>query len=186
MSYAAPAAPAQQCAILDPALAPVVTDWELQFSRPSTRRACDYWLSLRGDRKMPRRHELSPARMRDFLPHVNLIDVIRDAGSSEPDFRVALQGQHGTDVYGQIAHQPLEQVLPLHVAQRWRQSFLTCFQAVRPVRFCSQMLIGGRTWLDGEALVAPLGDETGIQSLFAVFACWQAYGFVGSQTPLPA
>ncbi len=179
MSYAVPLAPSQQRAILDPTLAPLIMDWDLQFTRQPTQRACAYWFSLRGDRGMPRRQELSPAKMREFLPNINLIDVVYDSSEATPDFRVSLQGQHGTEVYGQIANRRLEEVLPPHVVKRWRETFLTCFQAARPVRFCSKMLIGGRAWLEGEAFLAPLGDdETGVQSLFVVFVSWQAEGFV--------
>jgi hypothetical protein len=187
VSYAAPLAPVQQRQILDPTLAPLVTDWDLQFTRQPTQHACAYWLSLCGDRKMPRRQELSPAKMRDFLPSVNLIDVTSHASETVPDFRVSLQGQHGSDVYGQVANRPLEEVLPPHVVQRWRHAFLTCFQAERPVRFCSKMLIGGRAWLEGEALMAPLGDDhTGVQSLFVVFTSWQVEDFASAGGALPA
>lgn len=177
MSYAAPTVPAQQRPIVDPTLAPLVIDWDLQFTRQPTQRACAYWMSLCADRKMPRRQELSPARMREFLPNVNLIDIVCDASGAIPDFRVSLQGQHGTDIYGQVANRALEEVLPPHVVQRWRQAFLTCFRAGQPVRFCSKLLIGGKAWLEGEAFLAPLGDdETGVHSLFVVFVSWQAEG----------
>jgi hypothetical protein len=135
---------------------------------------------------MPPRTELSPAKMRDFLPNVNLIDIVSNASEAIPEFRVSLQGQHGTDIFGQVTNRPLEEVLPPHVVQRWRQAFLTCFQAARPVRFCSKMLIGGRAWLEGEALVAPLGDDqAGVQSLFVVFTSWQVEGFGGAGASLP-
>jgi hypothetical protein len=189
VSHATPVRPAEQRPILDPTLAPVIIDWDLQFSHPATRLGSVYWASLCGGRKMPRRQELSPARMREFLPHVGLIDIVGDAPQEEPDFRVSLQGEHGAEVYGQVAHRPLDEALPPLVAQRWRQSFLVCLRAARAVRFCSQMLIGGRAWLEGEALVAPLGDgDAGVRSLFAVFACWQAEGFAaaGARRPLPA
>jgi hypothetical protein len=136
---------------------------------------------------MPCRAELSPAKMRGYLPNVNLIDIVSKSFESTPDFRVSLEGQHGTEVYGQVANRPLEEVLPPNVVKRWRQAFLTCFQAARPVRFCSKMLIGGRAWLEGEALIAPLGDdETGVQALFVVFTSWQAEGFGGTIAPLRA
>jgi len=186
VSYAAPRATAQQRPILDPTLAPLVTDWELQFTRQPTQRGSAYWISLCGDRKMPQRTDLSPAKMRDFLPNVNLIDIVSNSSEAIPDFRVSLQGQHGTDTYGQVTNCRLEEVLPPHVVQRWRRAFLTCFQAARPVRFCSKMLIGGRAWLEGEALVAPLGDDrTGVQSLFVVFTSWQVESFGGTGASLP-
>ena len=100
------------------------------------------------------------------------------------DFRISLQGQHGTEIYGQVANRRLDDALPPHVVKRWREVFLICFQAAQPVRFTSQMLIGGKAWLEGEALLAPLGDnEARVQSLFVVFVSWQAEGFGGIRTP---
>jgi hypothetical protein len=38
------------------------------------------------------------------------------------------------------------------------------------------MSAGGKSWLAGEAVVAPLGEEArGVETLFVIFASWPAH-----------
>lgn len=58
------------------------------ISSPKLRQGLDYWNGKRGDRAMPSRADLDPTEMIAFLPHVILLDVLR-----EPvDFRWRLIG----------------------------------------------------------------------------------------------
>ena len=59
----------------------------------------DYWLVTRGDRVMPSRSDINPVRMRDFLPHTMLLDVLGD-GHDQLQFRVRLAGTNIVDGYG--------------------------------------------------------------------------------------
>src|SRR5436309_11449465 len=59
-----------------PELWPVTADWDLQFARAPVQKAIAYWNSLLRGRKMPARHELTPRAMKNFIPHVNLVDVV--------------------------------------------------------------------------------------------------------------
>lgn len=53
----------------------------------------DYWDTKRGDRLMPARADLDPIEMKPILPHVVLMDVLRDAKPGWPlDFRYRLMG----------------------------------------------------------------------------------------------
>ena len=42
-------------------------------------RGYDYWETKRGSRSMPARADIDPIEMKAFLPHVVLMDVLRDA-----------------------------------------------------------------------------------------------------------
>jgi hypothetical protein len=161
--------------ILEPALSPLAVDWDLGFRREPTQKALAYWDFLCAGRKMPRRPELSPHSMREFLPHVNLVDLVLERADAPVDYIVSLQGQHAHQIFGPVAHRRLNEVLPPHIEQRWRLIFGLASRAARPVRWSSRMLAGGKSWLEGEVLVAPLGDEClGVESLFLVFATWFA------------
>jgi hypothetical protein len=152
-----------------------VVDRDLRFTREPTRKAFAYWETLCKGRKMPRRQELSPHSMREFLPHVNLVDLVRERADAPVDYIVSLEGQHAHQIFGPVAHRKLHEVLPAHVEQRWRFIFGAASQAARPMRFSSRMIAGGQTWIEGEVLVAPLGDEfLGVEALFLVFATWTA------------
>jgi hypothetical protein len=166
--------------ILEPALSPVTVDWDLDFAREPLRKALGYWVSLCKDRTMPRRQELNPYRMRAFLPHVNLVQVVRESPGKPVDYIMTLEGQHTHEVYGAVGRRRLHEVLPPAIEERWRRGFGLVLEAARPARFSSSMHVGGKPWLQGEALVAPLGDEiNGIEAFFAVFASWPAPGIAG-------
>lgn len=161
--------------ILDPKLSPVAIDPALDCVSTPARQALDYWRSLcTGGRPMPRRRELSPFAMRGFLAHINLVDVVRDAEGRVVDYVLTLQGQHTHEIYGAVANRKLEEVLPPHLVERWRRGFALVCQVARPIRFSSGMDAGGKTWLAGEALVAPLGEAGRIEALYVVFASWNA------------
>jgi hypothetical protein len=163
--------------ILGPTLSPVTVDWNLGFVSETAKSGLAYWASLCSGRKMPGRQELSPSRMRGFLQHVTLVNVVRESQGGAMDFVVTLQGQHNQDIYGPVAHRRLRDALPAHLEQRWRDGLELATNAARPVRLSSRMSVDGKSWLAGEVLIAPLGDERhGVEALFAVLASWPEHG----------
>jgi hypothetical protein len=53
----------------------------------------DYWEACRGDRPMPARADIDPAAIKPLLPHLILMDVLRNAKPGWPlDFRYRLLG----------------------------------------------------------------------------------------------
>lgn len=53
----------------------------------------DYWAAKRGERLMPARADIDPLEIVSILPHVVLIDVLRDARPGWPlDFRYRVMG----------------------------------------------------------------------------------------------
>jgi hypothetical protein len=174
MSLAACLRSEQPRQIFETALSPVNVDWNMRFEREPVKSAFEYWTSLCNGRSMPRRRELSPYRMRAFLPHVNLVQVIRECLAGPTDYIMTLEGQHAHEIYGAVAHRKLHEALPPALEERWRRGFGLALEVARPVRFFSTVHVGGEPRLQGEVLVAPLGDEiAGVEALFVVFAAWQ-------------
>src|SRR5436190_9621211 len=91
-----------------PVMPAITVDWSLAFQSPVAKQAAGYWFSLRGDRDMPARRELSPSAMRAFLSFVNLVSV---KGEGLGSYTVILQGQHTRDVFGHLANCYLSEVL---------------------------------------------------------------------------
>lgn len=56
------------------------------------RNGYEYWNAKRGDRPMPARRDIDPAEITALLPHVVLIDVLRDSDFGPLDFRYRLMG----------------------------------------------------------------------------------------------
>jgi hypothetical protein len=154
---------------------PIHVDWALQFSRPENRKALAYWNSLRGERQMPARSELSPRGMREFLTHVNLVDIWPDSGGCVVDYEVTLQGSHGLEVFGNLARRRLAAGLSAVTARRLRECWNIVRDSGRPVRISARVTGGDKFWLDSECLLAPLGDDPGrVTTIMWVFVSWAA------------
>ena len=152
---------------------PITCDWELGFTQPATGKALVYWRELCAGRTMPIRRELSPSAMREFLDHVNLVDVLprREGGF---DFMISLQGAQSCGVFGHMAGQTLSEILPPHFEKRWSDSFELPRSAAAPVRLATRASTFGKKWLACEALLAPLGDgRDSVTTIFWVFAFWR-------------
>lgn len=62
---------------------------------PLLRSVHAYWDGKRRGRRMPARADLDPAEIKLLLPHLVLMDVLRDASPDWPlDFRYRLIGTH--------------------------------------------------------------------------------------------
>lgn len=65
---------------------------ELPLATPRLRHGYEYWNAKRGPRRMPSRADLDPAEIKPLLPHVVLMEVVRDAAFELLDFRYRLIG----------------------------------------------------------------------------------------------
>jgi hypothetical protein len=154
-------------------LPPFVIDRSATFTRPATIQALEYWRSVKGDRAMPARADISPAALRGVLPQIGLVDL------PGPDDRptayvIRLAGDAITRVFGTLTGKPIDQILPPHILERW----IACFDAARadaaPVRAASRIAFQNKTWLQAEVLLAPLGQAGQVSMLFAAVDVWLA------------
>jgi len=152
-------------------LSPVTVDWDLAFLQAPTRQAFAYWQSLRNGHQFPSRRALSPQAMRNFLRHVNLVDVVPGAGDSF-DYVISLEGEHAREVFGHLAGRKLREILSPPLERRWRKSFDLPRTAAAPLRLFIRAGTAGKNWLACEALLAPLGEDGHVQTLFWVLATW--------------
>lgn len=56
------------------------------------------WQAARGERKSPRRKDIDAAKLGAVLPHLAILDVVREG--EKLDFRYRLLGEHLTKFYG--------------------------------------------------------------------------------------
>ncbi|WP_341897812.1 PAS domain-containing protein [Ferrovibrio terrae] len=77
----------------------------------------EYWDRKRGARSMPARVDLDPIEMKAFLPHVVLMDVLRDHKPGWPlDFRYRLMGS----------------AIDLHMSRRFTGLFMSDLRHQQP------------------------------------------------------
>lgn len=156
-----------------PELWPVTVDWELRFLRPPAQDAALYWHSLLNGRCMPARRELSPRAMKDFIPHVSLLDVVSEV-DEKPDYVVTLQGGHAREVFGDIKGCRPAEIFDPAIARRWRRCFDLSYASKKPARLLSRASTSGKNWLVCEALIAPLGEGAEVQAFLWAFVSWPA------------
>src|ERR1700761_7913118 len=132
----------------------------LEFTRPVTIKALDYWTSRKSGRAMPTRADISPSALRSVLPQIALVEVPA-AGDRPTAYIVRLAGDAIHQVFGPLTGKPIDEFLPPDVLKRW----VACFEAVRasvaPIRVATpQVAYQGKTWLQSEVLLAPLGQDS--------------------------
>jgi hypothetical protein len=164
---------------------PVALDWELAFTRPATQEGFHYWQSLRGARAMPQRSELDPRAMVRFLSCVNLVETA-PAGPGSWNYIVTLQGSHSREVLGAAQGRNLSEIFPKAVFARWRNCFDLPRSSRRAVRLVTRVSSGGKNHFACEALLAPLGQASGVEALFWVFCAWPYAKIPGPEKNIPA
>ena len=151
---------------------PINADWKLAFMRPENRKAHAYWNSICGERAMPTRSDLSPRGMREFITHVNLVDVWPASGGPV-DYEVTLQGSHGREVFGHLVRRRFSAALSEVTARRLRECLNLVRDSGRPVRISSRVTAGAKFWLDSESFMAPLSDQSEkVSTIMWVFVSW--------------
>lgn len=123
---------------------------------------------------MPSRADISPSALRSVLPQIALVDV-PSAHDRPSAYVVRLAGEAIQQVFGPLTGRPIDEFLPQEVLERW----IACFEATRtsaaPIRVTTpQVRYQGKTWLQSEVLLAPLGQDGKIFMLLAAVDTWPA------------
>ena len=94
-----------------------------------------YWSSLRAEGRLPSRAQLDPHHLKQLLPTVSLIDVVRENGAVR--FRQRLAGTGLYTVYGrEITGRSLEEVYAGDEAEYWREHLDKVVSHGRPTVGC--------------------------------------------------
>ena len=149
-------------------VSPLKFDWNLNFEKQANVLACDYWRARCEGRPMPRRAELDPVAMRKFSAHVGLIDI-RDA---EDDYVIRRSGSRLDEVYGPITGRSIREFLPPGLQATWRDMLGAVRAKLAPVRIVTGVDFEGKTWLNVEMLLAPLGEDGRANMIFMNFVAW--------------
>lgn len=133
-----------------------------RLNSAKTRAFRDHWLALRGDRPMPPRGALDPLAVTKLLPHIVLVDVLRD-----PDrlrYRLIgtfVTGLAGRDATGRILDRSLYG--PYLEAMIW--PYEESVRRAAPVATLSGVLFAERDWHCVENLFVPFGEDGNVEML---------------------
>lgn len=130
----------------------------------------EYWLQKRdqSSRSLPGRQHLDPVEMKDFLPHVVLIDVVRDGAYQR--FRSRLNGTHVTDIFDRDGTgKYIEHIGYLHVFDEFYRRFSAVVDEKALVYGVSSSPVRHLDVVDYEHLTLPLAsDGHTVDMLFGV------------------
>ena len=106
--------------------------------------------------------------MRSFIAHVSLTDIeIGDRG--EVRYFVRLAGTEIERVLGRRSGKPLLDGIPSDQIIRWLEPHERVRSSGKPLRGYGRLAFGGKNWLKGEYLHAPLGDGPAPTGIFGAF-----------------
>lgn len=118
---------------------------------------------------MPSRSDLNPTAMKQFTPHIGLVEV---CGNKEHPYFIRRAGARWEDVYGPMTGKYLSDFLPPNVAETWYEAFDHVRDGKAPVRLTAEVDFKKKTWLSIEMLIAPLGEQETVTMLLTCFVSW--------------
>ena len=152
-------------------LPPVFVDRSLNLTRVAPIKGRNYWNALRADRPMPARAEISPRDMREFLPHIGLVEVVA-APDGTIGYTMRVAGGKIEEIFGPLTGQPLANALPQETVLRWRLVFEEVRKGGVPLAVTGRVAHGNLRHLKYELFAAPLGEIGNVGAIFGVLDIW--------------
>jgi hypothetical protein len=138
---------------------------------PLFRRLADYLAAKAPPGRLPGRQHIDPVEIPDLLPHLLLLDVLRDDEAAEPRFRIRLAGTevetfHGRGLTGLYADEAFAGPRAEPILASYREIARTGVASFRR----SAVLTPGREHLLFERVMFPLArDGVSVDMLIGVF-----------------
>ncbi len=137
-------------------------DTTLAFTDLAYTNLLDLWRTKAGERKMPKRSDMTPRDLKDVLRNLLVLERV----SREPSrYRFRLvgtaltgMGTGGIDPTGKM----IEEGLPAEVLGRWIECADMILDGGQPLRFLGRVQLPGRDYLDAENLFVPLANDNDI------------------------
>ncbi len=133
-------------------------DPTLAFSNSSYDGFLDIWRAKAGSRAMPKRTEIKPRDLKDFLRNIGIFERIKENPSS---YVIRLIGTGLTHVTGHVTGKTFEESVPPDLLPRWIESCDLMLDGGKPLRFLGRVHLNGHEYLDAEHLYVPLANDIG-------------------------
>jgi hypothetical protein len=133
-------------------------DPTLAFSNSSYDGFLDIWRAKAGSRAMPKRAEMAPRDLKDFLRNIGILERIQENPSS---YMFRLMGSGLTQVAGHVTGKTFDESVPPDLLPRWIESCDLMLDGAKPLRFLGRVHLNGHEYLDAEHLYVPLANDNG-------------------------
>lgn len=133
-------------------------DPTLAFTESCYERFLALWETKRGERDMPRRSEMTPRDLKDFLRNIVMFQRVSE-DPSRYSWRII--GTGVTEILGHNTGKTFEETVPPEYLSRWVECGDMILDGGQPLRFLGRVHINGREYLDAEHLYVPLANDDG-------------------------
>ena len=131
-------------------------DPTLAFSNSFYDGFLDVWRAKAGSRAMPKRAEMTPRDLKDFLRNIGILERIKENPSS---YIFRLIGSGLTQVTGHVTGKTFEESVPRDILPCWIESCDLMLNGGKPLRFLGRVHLNGHEYLDAEHLYVPLAND---------------------------
>ena len=131
-------------------------DPTLAFTLPRYDQLISIWRAKAGDRKMPRRSEMTARDLKDFLRD---IFILQRESKNPSRYNWRLIGTGITDILGHHTGKTFEESIPPQHLERWTETMDMILDSEQPWRLRVRVHIQGREYLDAENLYLPLAND---------------------------
>jgi hypothetical protein len=136
---------------------PSRVDHALSFDAPLLREALAVWRSAAGSRPLPLRTDMTPRRMKRFLAHVAVLDVVREHGRVR--FRIRVTGTALERTFGGMTGTFLDESLSEPFRSRWVATLNVPLVARCAVRSVGRVEFRDQSYLVAETFYGPMGAD---------------------------
>jgi hypothetical protein len=133
-------------------------DPTLAFSNSSYDGFLDIWRAKAGNRAMPKRSEMTPRDLKDFLRNIGIFERI---GENPSSYLIRLIGTGLTQITGHVTGRTFEESVPPDFLPRYTESCDLVVDGGQPLRFVGRVHLNGHEYLDAEHLYVPLSNDNG-------------------------
>jgi hypothetical protein len=131
-------------------------DPTLAFDDPQHEQFLALWKNKAGARAMPRRSEMTPRDLKDFLRNI----VVFQRDSTNPSsYSWRIIGTGVTEILGHNTGKTFEESVPADLLPRWVECCDLMLDGGQPLRFIGRVHFRGREYLDAEHLYVPLAND---------------------------
>lgn len=118
-----------------------------------------YFEQKTGDARLPRRDDLQPMELKQYLPQVGLFEPIYDDDGQLVDADIPLLGSRLDDFYGHMTGKRVKDFPQAQVAMRIIQACRQCVSLKRPIIVKAQSLSDEKNFLAITVLYIPMSND---------------------------
>jgi hypothetical protein len=119
--------------------------------------ACALWQSQAAPGRLPARPAFTARLMKDFLPELSIMEIVRADGANR--FRHRLMGTGIVRYMSEMTGMFLDEYLPQPALERTLMGYQTVIDARCPLRFVTQFTLDPISYLSAEIFAAPLSSN---------------------------